>query len=245
MFTLRGEGLEPTAMEPTTVSASLSSNTMCVLNFTNPLDIPSHFSVCLQGDDSEHFCLLMKTTRGILLQPGVSLDVPVMFAPDSMHKHEVTVTIATEVSSTALAWRYPVIGQPELRPFSPSSAPKLTCSAKERLEQRLEVSLVGSKMSQAVHVGPTTPGSTTSLANDDGYSCHLTCSDKRYASLVERSTGIKLLGRKCDKENDTDTLAFNIVFAPPKAFRSAPMPNRVIEAYQCAPSHRCSLCCCT
>ncbi len=219
MFILRGEGLEPATMDPTTVSASLSSNTMHVFNFTNPLDSSSYFSVSLQGNDSDHFCLLMKTTR-VLLHPGASLDVPVMFAPESMHMHQITVAITTEAQDTALSWLYPVIGQPELRPFSPSSAPRLTCRAKERLEQRLEVSLVASTTSQAVYIRPANPSTTTSLATEDRYSYKLTCSDRRFASLVEHSTGIKLLGRKCDKENeDMVTLAFSIVFVPPKAFR--------------------------
>ncbi len=207
-------------MDHTTVSASLNSNTMCVINFNNPLDTPAHFSVTLHGDDCEHFCLLLKRTSGIVLQPGVSLDVPVMFAPESMHKHEITVVIKTEVNGTILSWRYPVIGQPELRPFSASGAPKLSCSAKERLEQRLEVSLVDSTASQAEHIRPATPGSGNCLTGDDGYSYQLTCSEKSYASLVERSTGVKLLGRKSEKEKDVVVLAFNVVFVPPKAFRS-------------------------
>jgi len=81
VFNLNGRGLPPTAMDPITVTASLSSNTVHILTFTNPLDTPSHYSISLQGADLEHFCLLMKRTPA---SPGCSLDIPVMFAPESM-----------------------------------------------------------------------------------------------------------------------------------------------------------------
>jgi len=225
-------------MDPTTVTASLSSNTVHILTFTNPLDTPSHYSISLQGADLEHFCLLMKRTRGILLHPGVSLDIPVMFAPESMCRHKVTVVVSTEgrdsSSPSPLSWQYPLIGQPEVRPSSPSGAPRVSCCAKERHEQRLEVSLVASTSSQVVHVRAITPGSkpgtpdTSHLRDDESqkdnqketYSYQLVCSDRRFTALVEQSTGIKLL-RKVVKEDDSLTvnLVFALVFVPPKAFR--------------------------
>ena len=234
MFTLNGRGLPPTAMDPTTITASLSSNTVHILSFTNPLDTPSHYSISLQGADLEHFCLLMKRTQAILLHPGVSLDIPVMFAPESMCRHKVTVVVSAEGTQSPLSWQYPLIGQPEVRPSSPTGAPRLTCCAKERLEQRLEVSLVASTSSQVVHVRAITPGSkpgtpeTSRLREnesqkDDGketYSYQLVCSDRRFAPLVEQSTGIKLL-RRVVKDDDplTVNLVFGLVFVPPKAFR--------------------------
>ena len=234
VFTLNGRGLPPTAMDPTTVIASLSSNTVHILTFINPLDTPSHYSVSLQGADLEHFCLLMKRTQAILLHPGVSLDIPVMFAPESMYRHRVTVVVSTETrdfnqsapQTPALSWQYPFIGQPELRPFTPTNAPKLSCCAKERLEQRLEVSLVTSTSSQAAHIRPLTPGSkprtpeSQEAEEKETYNYKLVCDDSRYSPLVEQSTGIKLL-RKTVKEDDSHavTLVFSIVFVPPKAFR--------------------------
>ena len=234
VFTLNGRGLPPTAMDPTTITASLSSNTVHILTFINPLDTPSYYSVSLQGADLEHFCLLMKRTQAILLHPGVSLDIPVMFAPESMYRHQVTVVVSTEtrdsdqstLQTPALSWQYPFIGQPELKPFTPTSAPKLSCCAKERLEQRLEVSLLTSTSSQVAHLRPLTPGSKPRTPESqepeekETYNYKLVCDDRRYSPLVEQSTGIKLL-RKIVKEDDpcAATLVFSIVFVPPKAFR--------------------------
>ena len=225
VFAIEGQGIEPSSMDPITINANLSSNAVHIIRFTNPLDIPTHFSVSLQGRDTDHFCLLMKRTHAILLHPGVSLDVPVTFAPESMHRHEVTVTLTAEetkesAAATTLSWRYPVIGQPELRPFSPSSAPRLACCAKERLEQRLQVSLVGSTSNMAALVRPMTPGSTTNSSMGEiekSYAYKLVCSDAAFSSLVGHSTGIRLL--RTTLKEDVVTLLFSIVFVPPKAFR--------------------------
>lgn len=141
-------------MDPISINAAINSNTVHIINFTNPFDIPTHFSVHLRGEDLDHFCLLMKRSNSILLHPGVSLDIPVMFAPEVVQEHQITVAVVADLSRSqdkllgenrqVLCWKYPIVGQPEIRPFTPSSAPKFSCCAKERLERTLEVSLAGS-----------------------------------------------------------------------------------------------------
>ena len=86
-----------------------------------------------------------------------------MFAPEAVYEHNVVVAIVTELKRSSedvpresLCWQYPLVGQPELRPFSPSSAPTITCSAKERFERTLEVSLTG--CSASVQVTPNSSG---------------------------------------------------------------------------------------
>ena len=176
----------------------------------------------------------MKRTHGILLHPGVSLDIPVMFAPEAMHTHETVVVVSTderggggERDKRGLAWRYPIVGEPEFRPLSPESAPKIACQAKERVEERLEVVLVGCRMRKAALIRPVTPNITAperSMASDsnrgDSYSYQLVCSDAKYSDLVQNSIGVKLL-RKVVDEGGPVKLVFGIVFAPPKAFRYA------------------------
>ena len=220
-------------MEPTTIQASLNSNTTHVITFTNLLDITAHFRVALQdGRSSEHFCLLMKRTHGIFLHPGVSLDIPIMFAPEAMHIHKTTVIVSTEGRGEmgsggrlSLAWRYPIIGEPEFRPISPESAPRIACQAKERVEERLEVVLVGCKMSKAMTFRPVTPSLENPMSpivspsnESDNYSYQLVCSDNEYSSLVMNCVGVKLL-RKIASKEDPIKLVFGIVFVPPKAFR--------------------------
>lgn len=236
MFILQGIGSEPSSMEPTTIQASLNSNKTCVVTFTNPLDITAHFRVALQDtQNSEHFCLLLKRTHSILLHPGVSLDIPIMFAPDAMHRHQTTITVSIDRrwrekrmgDQLNLVWRYPVIGEPEFRPISPESAPRITCQAKERVEERLEVVLVGCKMSKAATFRPVTPNleipttagePTASSSKSDSYLYQLVCSDEEYSALISNCVGVKLI-RKITDEEAPIKLVFGIVFVPPKAFR--------------------------
>ena len=233
VFVLKGKGLEPSTMAPTTIQASLNSNSTHILTFTNPLDTATHFRVDLQGSSpSEHFCLLMKRTRGILLHPGVALDIPVMFAPEAMHTHNITVIVSTDErggrrrgSHLNLAWKYPIIGQPEFRPVSPSMAPRLSCQAKERLEQRMEVVLVGCKMSKAALIRPVTPSCSDTEGpmpqtphECDSYTYQLVCLEEECSSIVQDSIGVRLLRKEMENE-DSAKLVFAIVFAPPKAFR--------------------------
>ena len=162
-------------MDPITINTAINSNTVHIVNFTNPLDLPTHFSVHLRGEDLDHFCLLMKRSSSILLQPGVSLDIPVMFAPEAVQEHQITVVVIAEFGRSqdnlsagnrqALCWKYPIIGQPEIRPFTPSSAPKFSCCAKERLERTLEVCLAGSLTSSGatIRVPPSSTGKASYL----------------------------------------------------------------------------------
>ena len=235
VFNLNGQGQPPTSMDPTTITASLSSNTVHIIAFNNPLDSPTQFSVSLRGSDLEHFCLLMKRMTSILLHPSASLDIPVMFAPEAMHKHQVEVVITaaveklgkTEVEgsgecdeSEALFWVYPVCGQPELQA---TSSTKLQCAAKDRLEQNLEVKLVYSLAKSSVKVctdleerNDDQTKQPCSL-DEESYSYELVSDEQGLGSLVQQSVGLKLVEKRV--ESREVTLVFSLVFAPPKAFR--------------------------
>ncbi|CAI8033560.1 Cilia- and flagella-associated protein 47, partial [Geodia barretti] len=229
VFILQGEGSEPSQMEPTTIQASLNSNTTHVVSFTNPLDTPTLFQVTLcDTHPLESFCLLLKRTHGILLRPGVSLDIPVMFVPEEMHTHRTNMTVSTEGtrSENKLVWRYPIIGQPQFSPLSPKSAPKIVCQAKERVEEKLEVMLVSRKMKDAAIFRSKAPNLDTSSGNDQGlpqqseadghYSYELVCVDGEYSDLIRDCVVVKLLRRVVSEEGHVK-LVFGFVFVPPRA----------------------------
>ena len=141
---MRGQGIYPSAMDPITITANLKSSSMKVITFTNPLDAATPFSVNLEGRDVAHFCLLMKRSHSILLHPGVSLDIPIMFAPEVMCGHRIVVVVTADEGRSKeciLHWSYPVLGQPEIRM---DEVLNITCRAKERLEQTINVSLLNS-----------------------------------------------------------------------------------------------------
>ena len=211
--------------------SALTCSTVTILSFPNPLDHAEHFNIELNGKDLEHFCLLLKQTTGILLNPGVTLDVPISFSPEVMKTHECHLTISVDSTTQLLKWHYPIIGQPHLRPFSANSGPLLQCRAKERLEQRLEVSLVGSENSKAAKLRPITPiksnptAVTTNTdqlsqdAHDEAYTYRLCCNDPEFGFLVEQYLGIRLIQKSLDPETNNPILLFHIIFVPSKVIR--------------------------
>ena len=230
MFKFQGNGLYPTVMPVVNATSALTCSTVTILSFPNPLDHAEHFNIEMHGKDVEHFCLLLKQTTGILLNPGVALDIPISFSPEVMKRHECHLTVSVDTTSQPLKWRYPIIGQPHLKPFSAGSGPLLRCRAKERLEQRLEVSLVGSANSMAVKLRPVTPTKSTMTttmntdsliqdAQDETYTYHLSCNDTEFGFLVEQCLGIRLIRKSVDPETNNPMLLFHIIFVPSKVIR--------------------------
>ena len=127
-------------------------------------------------------------------------------------------------------WRYPLVGHPEFRPVLPgTAAPLLKCQAKERVEQRLEVMLVGCKMSLAALVRPATPSCLDSEAADtqlpqacENYTYQLVCKEQEgkegMSGIVQDSVALRLI-RNVPETDGSARLVFGCVFAPPKAYR--------------------------
>lgn len=153
----------PSCMDSTTVYASINSASVHIINFVNPLQFSVRVSVLLQGSDAKLFFLLHKKPNHVLLQRGGSVDIPILFAPEKMYLHEVTVIIIANSSRGGaddekddvkenLQWEYPIYGQPEVRLSSNDDAPKITCRSKLQFDQVIKVTLVKSlKNSTGIH----------------------------------------------------------------------------------------------
>ena len=102
MFKLKGNGLYPTVMSVVNASSALTCSTVTILSFTNPLDHCEHFNIDMHGKDVEHFCLLLKQTNRISLNPGIVLDIPISFSPEIMKRHECHLTISVDSTSQPL-----------------------------------------------------------------------------------------------------------------------------------------------
>ncbi|XP_078495986.1 cilia- and flagella-associated protein 47 isoform X1 [Ciona intestinalis] len=110
-YLISGRGLAPTPMEPVSVSAGVGSSTSLILPFRNPTDT----TVIVDATICDHeqtmneisssilrnnitvdsvFCLLLKHTSNIQLEPKQSLDIPFTFSPDTMRRHEGALTIS-------------------------------------------------------------------------------------------------------------------------------------------------------
>ncbi|XP_041438289.1 cilia- and flagella-associated protein 47 isoform X2 [Xenopus laevis] len=186
IFHMSGVGLIPQPMEPASISARVGSLSSIIITFKNPTDEHVLIDVILTDQEQtmhrlsasvlRHsintepaFCLPLKQTQGIPLAPKEKLDIPVLFAPDSMKLYEALVVIHmtkangdcwaqdisdninTELKSitrtekgeiSGIRWIYPVHGIPEALP-SKSAPAVVMCPARSRTEERVEVLLTG------------------------------------------------------------------------------------------------------
>ncbi|XP_075446373.1 cilia- and flagella-associated protein 47 isoform X3 [Ascaphus truei] len=186
IFHVSGVGLIPKPMEAASICASSGNLSSIIVSFKNPTDEHVLIDVILTDQEQtmhrlsasvlRHsinkepaFCLPLKQTQGIPLAPKEKLDIPVLFAPDTMKLYEALVVvhmvkangdswaednfeeISTELKSISRAengtisgirWIYPVHGIPEAQPSK--SAPAIVCcQARTRTEERVEVLLTG------------------------------------------------------------------------------------------------------
>ncbi|XP_076799523.1 cilia- and flagella-associated protein 47-like isoform X2 [Clavelina lepadiformis] len=110
-YLVSGRGLAPQTMEPLSVSAGVGSSTSLILPFRNPTDAPVLVDVNLSDNDhtmnsisasvirnnitvDSAFCLLLKHTTNIRLEPRQTLDIPFTFSPDKMRRHEGALSIS-------------------------------------------------------------------------------------------------------------------------------------------------------
>ena len=119
---MEGEGLPPSVQPLTIIVSPVKHSSMAMLSFTNPFSCGVHYSIHLDTE-KDLFCLLVKHPRDVYLQSGVSLDLPVMFAPDNMELCSASLILTTTVKDGDLSWHYPIHGVPEMvvTPTSPHS----------------------------------------------------------------------------------------------------------------------------
>nr|DBA33280.1 TPA: hypothetical protein GDO54_000991 [Pyxicephalus adspersus] len=190
-FQVSGVGLIPQPLEPASISARVGSLASLIISFKNPTN--EHVLVDVILTDQEQtmhrlsasvlrhsinkepaFCLPLKQTQGIPLAPKERLDIPVLFAPETMKLYEALVVVhmvkangdtwehnnvedfSTELKSVSktedgaiygIRWIYPVRGIPEAQP-SKSTPAVVSCQARNRTEERVEVLLTGVVPSQ-------------------------------------------------------------------------------------------------
>ncbi|XP_031669186.1 cilia- and flagella-associated protein 47 [Oncorhynchus kisutch] len=179
-FQLCGEGLTPGRMEPLSVASPVGSHSSIILPFRNPTEHPALLHLRLTDEepgqkrssqsficDRKVFCIPLKQTQGVRVSAGASVDIPVVFAPDSMQLHQAWLLVQLEPLfnlprldsplTTAqrdkcvevekdrvrlVSWVYPIHGIPEAPP-EPSYPAVIECEARGRVEERVEVLLTG------------------------------------------------------------------------------------------------------
>ena len=216
--------MPPSQLPQTVISTVLYQNAVAILSFTNPFSHKTSFNISMETT-CDQFCLFLNK-RSIFLESGVSLDIPVMFTPDSIEQCHAMISVTTTNTPEPLSWVYPVLGQPEVQP-SPSLIPTLSTRAKERLQERLVVSLHNHQEDlSTVRLRPVTPGQRAispveeeSLREKYSYRLVLVDTDSSEGKneLFQVSTALRLV-REIISEDKVE-LVFDVVFLPPKPFR--------------------------
>ncbi|XP_026647666.2 cilia- and flagella-associated protein 47 isoform X1 [Zonotrichia albicollis] len=203
------------------------------------------------------FHLLVKQPQGIRLSPKEKLEIPVLFMPAEMKiykavvvihvkrengenwPYEVTgesntdlnrnVIVAENGETQGILWIYPINGTPEA-PQQKSVV--IRCQARQRLEQRVELLLIGVMpgATDLPDAGNSASVDTEELSSTpevtDGSSATLEfLYELQYQSdeiryQLESLVGMELVEKEWDTESRIVTLIFNVVFAPSKPMRS-------------------------
>ena len=216
-------------MDPIQVTAPLTGSSVAIAKFTNPLRHPAHFNVKLSDNLNDQFCLLLKVTQDILLQPNICVDIPIVFAPEFMMLAKTAVIVSTAVpdGKESLKWTYPIIGQPELKVAASRHMPCVLGRARQRTEYQLEITLASTSVhhSSAV-VRSITPGNSagrdkrgSNSALWKKYTYELVCAEEGGRVVLSPATGVKLVGEEHNSQSNSTILTFNVVFLPSKPFR--------------------------
>ena len=221
-FLIEGVGLYPSPLPPTTITSQLKSNSMAIISFTNPLAYQASFSIDLKMQ-SDQFCLFLKQSHNIPLQSGVSLDIPIMFAPDSMEMTYAELTISTDDatdSDTPLLWVYPIHGLPEQLVSSLPNNPALTISgrAKERVERKIEVYLDSVKDEVESVSGLDDSLEERKPTLREKYLYDLVSLDGGHTN-IKSFAGLQLVEDAAGDNSEEIKLTFNIVFSPSKPLK--------------------------
>ena len=217
---MEGIGLIPSPQDPTTISSQLDGNSMAIITFTNPLSHTASFDVCLQTQHNL-FCLFLKQSKGVVLQSGVSLDIPVMFAPEMMKMSYTEIIVSTNEGADPLVWLYPIHGLPvKLVHPHHDNVMYIKGRAKERVERTIDVPLVVLKSEFDTKLDDSLEDEEELtlrekymfdlVPNQDGY--------KDNRKPLKEFIGLQLVSEQVDSSGEVK-LTFSVVFLPSKPLK--------------------------
>ncbi|KAK3096977.1 hypothetical protein FSP39_005325 [Pinctada imbricata] len=203
------------------------------------------------------FCLLLKHSTSIRVGPKSTLDIPICFAPTEMTKYEAVCTVIVkkengskwmfaptdskgfQLSKTGsdglseIRWVYPVHGIPESKPLKDSQGAVIDCKARDRVEERLEVTLSGvapasSGPQKTVLTRSITPKDRSpkipdgivvgeTLATASEFEFDLKYPDEESEDNLQNSVALTLVRTQREKATGLVILVFNLVYAPFKS----------------------------
>ncbi|CAH1800026.1 unnamed protein product [Owenia fusiformis] len=202
------------------------------------------------------FCLLLKHSNGIRLGPKSTLDIPVSFAPEEMSMFEALCVVAvrkedggswhyTPVDDRGnrlprsrsgglheIRWLYPINGIPEVEAVKDNQGAIIECQARERVEERLEVTLSGvapssSGPQKAIRARAVTPKDTRPSVPEgvivgegnmiaEEFTYRFIFEGDNTKEDLENACVLNLVRSHREKISGLVDLVFNVIFSPYK-----------------------------
>ncbi|KAL5265854.1 hypothetical protein ACHWQZ_G006507 [Mnemiopsis leidyi] len=158
-YTLQGQGIRPTVMDPVNISCSLGQVTQTLLPFKNPLDHSIAVSCkLLERNKVENkdvlFELLMSEEVVTVTERGI-LELPFTFRPLSMNQAAAFIVIEIQQEGSevdGLKWQFPIKGTPVFNVSNSYQLPVISCKSKERKECFMEIILDTNSVKPAQNV---------------------------------------------------------------------------------------------
>ncbi|XP_034533198.1 cilia- and flagella-associated protein 47-like isoform X2 [Notolabrus celidotus] len=249
---LSGRGLKPQSQEPLSISSPIGSKASINIPFTNPTELLAELTITLTDADPsggpkchgaaahKAFCVPLSLTEGVQISEGASLDVPVVFVPNSMDIHQAwlcitmkpnkntfsTYSLRSEQESSTICWIYPLRGISVDTPVENSPLGVLFCEAGCQLEKKVDVQISG-----CVPGNQDRGGRGVSQVTVEDFSCKVRSDVESEHSDVQDSLSASIEAARRDPETGIVTLTLNVVYAPLRQCRCA-----AVLAVHCASS---------
>ncbi|XP_057307230.1 cilia and flagella-associated protein 47-like isoform X2 [Hydractinia symbiolongicarpus] len=259
-FILSGIGELPGVNTDHVIHAVLGENKTTIVNFHNPFEHDIVVDVQLQElplcslsskieNEAGVYTLLLKVSNNLILPPRQVLDIPISYSPNTMQKCDAVCTVTArqfyleEAGRAPIAetgdvqWKYDIQGIPLSVPVKISHAPVFECRARERLEEKLEISFAGldlnvSKTTNAAlmkslkpmrllgqSIGPQSSDLDEDYTNiSEVFKCELQYDDKESESDISRSVALQLRRKRRHQLTGVVTLVFEVILSPSRTF---------------------------
>ncbi|XP_071320696.1 cilia- and flagella-associated protein 47-like isoform X2 [Trachinotus anak] len=250
---LSGRGLNPESEEPLSISSVIGSSTSITIPFTNPTELPATLSITLADEDpsgapdrhpattdKEVFSVPLSLTEGVHIGEGASLDVPVVFVPNSMELQQAWLCITmkplsspgnniinnmrSEQELSTICWIYPLCGIPMEVPVENSPLGVVQCEVGCQLEKKVDVLLSG-----CVPGNQDRKGQDVSQVTVEDFLCKVySNSEAEHSEVKDYCLSASIESVRRDPETGNATLTLNLVYAPLR-----PCRHSVVLAVQC------------
>ena len=181
----------------------------------------------------------------MLLPAKSTLDIPISYAPHCMRKQEASCIVNTNpynshegiTTNSNVKWTYEIDGVPICMPVRNAHAPVIQCRARERVDEKIEVTFTGTeggpdrsnyafllKSLSPIHLlGNYNPPSSPDIPPDyeevtENLEYYLESSNPEIEEEISRSVAVQLKRQLRHKVSKMVSVVFEVVFASSKTF---------------------------